>query len=269
MNQLALDFDDDTATLPGERFAPPVAQPPRAPPGLRAIRLGPRLVTYRFRRAHRRTIGLSIDREGLAAAAPRWVTLAEVEAFIREKKDWILRKLAETPLESPRRFEWRAGERLPYLDHAVTLTLDGTVRRATLIGERLHIPATAATGTEPGLRAAVLPWIREAGLVHFADRIACFAPLIEVPPPALALSNARTQWGSCTVGRDQRARIRLHWKLLLLPSHLGDYVVAHELAHVREMNHSARFWRVVEAMYPGYRGARQLLRNEAKLLPEL
>ncbi len=243
---------------------------PPAPIGLRAIRLGTQLVPYRFRRARRRTIGLTIDHDGLAAAAPRWVPLAEVEAFIREKKDWILRKLAERPADAPRRFIWAEGELLPFLDGHLRLTFDSALKRVARIGDRLHLPARIARYADPArLRAAALPWIHAAGLEHFRARLDALAPLADLAAPRLALSNARTQWGSCTIGSDRMPRVRLHWKLVLMPATLGDYVVAHELAHVREMNHSERFWRVVERIYPDYRSARRTLRNEAKLLPEL
>lgn len=258
--QLELDFD-----------ATPNAATPTTASGVRAIRLGPQIIPYRFRRARRRTIGLTIDRDGLVAAAPRWVPLAEVEAFIREKRDWILRKLAERPLEVARRFAWQDGERLPYLDGELTLRFSASVARPTLEDGMLLVPARVAQHADPAakLRATVLPWIHAAGLAHFGVRIATLAPRAEVAPPPLTLSNARTQWGSCTIGRDRQPRIRLHWKLVLLPAALGDYVVAHELAHVREMNHSERFWQLVETICPDYRSARRLLRNEAKLLPDL
>ena len=86
-----------------------------------------------------------------------------------------------------------------------------------------------------------------------------------MPTPALTLSNARTQWGLCR----EDGQVRLNWRLIHLPLHLVDYVVAHELAHLREMNHSARFWAVVGALYPDYRQARSELRHCNHRLPIL
>ena len=81
--------------------------------------------------------------------------------------------------------------------------------------------------------------------------------------PAVRLSNARTRWGSCS----SRSGIRLHWRLVHLSPALIDYVVAHEVAHLVEMNHSPRFWAVVERLYPDWREARAALRRAAATLP--
>ncbi|MFH1605020.1 MAG: M48 family metallopeptidase [Pseudomonadota bacterium] len=86
-----------------------------------------------------------------------------------------------------------------------------------------------------------------------------------VPTPTLALSNARTQWGMCR----EDGRVRLNWRLIHLPLRLVDYVVAHELAHLREMNHSPRFWDEVGRIYPDYQAARRELRDCSDHLPIL
>jgi len=84
-----------------------------------------------------------------------------------------------------------------------------------------------------------------------------------LPVPPVRLSNARTRWGSCS----SLSGIRLHWRLVHLPPELIDYVVAHEVAHLREMNHSPRFWAVVESVCPAWRTGRARLRQAAASLP--
>ena len=76
---------------------------------------------------------------------------------------------------------------------------------------------------------------------------------------SMRLSNARSRWGSCHVS----GRISLNWRLIQLPPHLVDYVVVHELAHLREMNHSPRFWSLVGRIIPDYQARRRELRREA------
>ncbi len=107
--------------------------------------------------------------------------------------------------------------------------------------------------------------LQRRALEHFAIRLGHYAALMDHPVPALALSSARGRWGSCS----SLTGIRINWRLIHLPPHLGDYVVAHELAHLVEMNHSARFWRVVGRIYPDWRAARAELKQRAAEIPIL
>jgi len=238
------------------RVEPPVPAKGR----LRSIHLGDRTIFYSFRRARRRTIGIAIDEQGLHASAPRWVTLLEVDAFIREKQAWVLRKLDEARANIRPAFVWREGARLPYLGTEVGVYAAQAGAPTCLAGGRLEI--STASGT---LRDATLGWLRERALVHFGDRVAALAPCMNVGVRRLSLSNARTQWGSCSTD----GRVRLSWRLIHLRSALIDYVVAHELAHLRHMNHSARFWRAVESICPEYQTYRGELRALSHALPEL
>ena len=247
---------------------PFLVEPPRETQGrLRHVLLGGRVVPYRFRRARRRTIGIVVDERGLAAAAPRWATLAEVEAFIREKERWILRRLDDPGRRSRAPFLWQEGARLPYLGREIVIA--GAARGTpVLAGDRLEVPERVMS-VALTLRVVVTDWLKAAALALFHERIALFAPVLAVEPPAVGLSSAASQWGSCSRSADGRGRVLLHWKLVHFEAPLVDYVVAHELAHLRHMNHSTAFWRLVEAVYPGHRAARRALRERGHLLPDL
>ena len=103
----------------------------------------------------------------------------------------------------------------------------------------------------------VMDWYRSQALACFGERIAFYAPRLGVALPQLRLSYARTLWGSCNT----RGVIHLNWRLIQKPLHLVDYVVAHELSHLIEMNHSSAFWRTVERVYPNYAAARKELKK--------
>lgn len=240
-------------------------RPPRSGEALRAVKLGARVMTYRFRRARRRTISLAVDQAGIVASAPRWVAIAEVEAFIREKERWLIERLAEMAAHRPLGVRWEAGGQLPVLGQSLTLAPLAGVREIASEDGRLLTPDLESGA----LRTAVVRWLQASALAHFRDRANALAPRIEVPVPRVRLSNARTQWGSCTIGRDRMARIRLHWRLFHVAPPLVDYVIAHELAHIHEMNHSARFWQWVSVLVPHYREARIALRQVTPTLPEL
>ena len=242
--------------------------PTQAPPGrLRHVQLAGCVMPYWLRRARRRTIGISVDERGLTAAAPRWATIAEIEAFIREKERWVMKRIAEIRRHGRAPFLWREGARLPYLGREVALarTVWAVVRPA---GGRLEVPAVAFESAAR-LREIVLDWLRRSALALYRERVAAVGAKMRVPVPEVALSNAASQWGSCTTTLDGRARVLLHWKLVHFDMPLVDYVVAHELAHLRHMNHSAAFWRVVEAVFPDHQSARRALRERGHLIPDL
>ena len=105
-------------------------------------------------------------------------------------------------------------------------------------------------------------WLKEEALRLLAPRVAAFAREVTGVMPPIKLSNAKSEWGSC----NQRGEIRLNWRLVQLPDALADYVVAHEVAHLVELNHSARFWAVVERLMPGHGLRRRALEEWTALL---
>ena len=221
------------------------------------VQLAGGILGYKLVRARRRTIALFVDGNGIEARAPRRVPIAEIETFMREKERWIRRRLA-APCRRP--FVWEAGTILPWLGQNVTL--------APRVGEdsvRLScglLEVGLADGAS--LRERVLAWIHEQALALFRERVVALSRVLDLTVSGVGLSNAKTRWGSCSAS----GRIRLNWRLMLLPAHLVDYVVAHELAHRRELNHSVRFWNVVAMLYPRYREARRELSALSKTLPD-
>lgn len=240
--------------------------PVPAPAGAqRYIQLEREVVGYRLRRARRRSIGLVIDDGGLRVAAPGHTPIAEVEGFIREKTRWVLKKLSERrDAPRPPLVNWSDGCQIALLGAPVSIELLPGRRGICLEHGRLGI-GLAPRAEPAALRQRGIEWFRERGRVLFAERLALYAARLGVKTPALALSNARKQWGMCR----KDGHVRLNWRLIHLPLHLIDYVVAHELAHLREMNHSARFWATLGGIYPDYAAARAELRRCGHSLPVL
>jgi hypothetical protein len=230
-------------------------RPDRA--GDRRVHLAGGILGYKLVRGRRRTIALFVDGNGIEARAPRHAAIAEIETFMREKEHWIRRRLA-APRQRP--FVWEAGATLPWLGQSVTLALWVGENGVRLSCGLLEVGI--ADGAS--LRERVLAWLREQALALFRERVMALSRVLDVTVSGVGLSNARTQWGSCSAS----GRIRLNWRLMLLPPHLVDYVVAHELAHRRELNHSVRFWNVVATLHPRYREARRELRALSKTLPD-
>jgi hypothetical protein len=231
----------------------------------RRVALAGRLVEYRFERRRRRTIGIRVDANGVSVSAPRRASWREIEGFLRSSERWILAKLDEwAAAAKPERLVGASGEALPLLGRTVTLEVRHGRRAVELRGARLVIEHPEPRRDEQ-VRDLLVRWLRAHALDALTPRVAHYAARLGVPMPRVALSNARTQWGVCTEG----GRLRLSWRLVHFEPALADYVVAHEAAHLVEMNHSKRFWKVVEALYPDWRTARKAIEIAGAALPIL
>jgi len=250
--------------MPRQAELPLDAKPLAANETPRTIALGDRIVPYVLRRARRRTIGLSIDHRGLRVGAPPRASLHEVEALIRHHSEWVAQKLDEwRSRRRPEAFQIIDGARLPMLGQSLQIRLALGSNRA-LWNEHGEISLTLCLRSPGDAGRLLEKTLRERARALFAERLAHYALQLALPVPPLALSAARTRWGSCSA----RSGIRLNWRLIHFPRAIVDYVVAHELAHLREMNHSPRFWAVVGQLYPDYQAARGELKRLAAHCPQ-
>lgn len=212
---------------------------------------------YQLERRQRRTIGLKITASGLVIHAPKRISQSQLESLIAQKADWIRKKLDSITKNRLPAIQWQDGEQLQFLGNPLTLAIQQDVRSRAVS----HEPGTLQLAMPNHLDQAavarkVVQWYSKQALADFARRLALFSTRLGVPTPALFLSNARTRWGSC----NSRQEIRLSWRLLQAPPHIINYVICHELAHLKEMNHSAKFWAVVASIYPDYKAAEKDLK---------
>ena len=229
----------------------------------RLVQLGSRVIAFRFARSRRRTIGISIDADGLAVAAPHYAPWLEIEKFLREKSRWILKKLDEwAKAGRPVRVIGVPGEAIPVRGRMLKLELAQGAKRLEMAGDRLVL-RLRKPNERLQVKAELVRGLKVHALEVLTPRVAYYTAQLRLPQPEVAISNARTQWGVCT----QDGRIRLSWRLVHVPPALADYVVAHEVAHLIELNHSSRFWKIVESLYPDCRAARQSLDLAAAALP--
>ncbi len=248
------------------------------PQAAREIVLGGHTVGYALKRVRRRSIGFIVGADGLSVNAPGWVGVRDIEAALREKASWILNKLQEQQQRARRlqssRVDWCDGVAIPFLGQTVVVVLDARVgvtpSGAVLdagsgdaqapgsdIARRLHIGLPSSAAPEQ-IRDAVQSWLQRQAKRVFAERCEHFAAQLGVRYRRLALSSAQTRWGSASAD----GSIRLSWRLIHFGLSTIDYVVAHELAHLREMNHSPRFWDVVRSVVPDYEHTRRVLNTD-------
>jgi len=231
----------------------------RAAEGALLIRLCGRWIEYRFARRRRRTLGISVDASGVSVSAPLRAPWRDIEAFLKQKERWIVAKMDEwARLPPPALLRGASGESLPLFGSSHTLEVSTGRRAVRREPGRLVVSAPA-----PHAAKVLVGWLKTQAIDTLAPRAAHFAARLDVAPPDVALSNARTQWGVCT----ETGSIRLNWRLVHLEPALADYVVAHEVAHLVELNHSKRFWNLLAKLYPDWREARERLELAGASLP--
>jgi predicted metal-dependent hydrolase len=223
----------------------------------RTMHLGGRDVDFLLKRsANRRRAVLTVDERGLTVSVPWRTSDRYIARFLQGSASWVLRKLQEWESRRPAPRAWRDGELIDYLGRQLRLQLCAAefslaqLRDGGMLSLSLPEPHESET-----VRATLVKWYRRHAQTHFRARVEHFSEQLGIASPRVFLSNAQTRWGSCNAER----QVRLNWRLIQAAPHVVDYVVAHELAHLEEMNHSARFWRIVERLCPDYLAARSEL----------
>ncbi len=228
------------------------------PPSIeqRAALLAGKHITYTLRRSKRRSIGLSIDERGLIVSVPLRASEKWLQSVLQDKANWVVEKLDGWKTCQAVANRWQDGELIDYLGEQLVLRVVHGLFATPLQRRGRELWVFVVNGSETTIEQAVSRWYRQEAEQYFMLRAAHYAPLLNVMPRTVKLSEAKTQWGSCTA----QGSVRLHVNLIKLPSRLIDYVVVHELAHLRELNHSAAFWQLVESVCPDY----TILRSELK-----
>jgi predicted metal-dependent hydrolase len=212
---------------------------------------------YQLERRQRRTVGLKITSTGLVIHAPKRISQLQLEGIIAQKADWIRKKLASLTANKIPEMQWQHGEKLLFLGNTITLTIEQNFRSKAVEYEPGVLQLALPNHKDRSLVSRkVIQWYKKQAITDFTRRLEIFSSKLGVSFASLNLSNAGSRWGSC----NSKKEIRLNWRLLQAPPHIINYVVCHELAHLKEMNHSAKFWAVVASIYPNYKTAEKELK---------
>ena len=225
----------------------------------RTLRLDGQEIPYLLKRSpKRRTIGLRIDHRGLTVNAPQRTADSRLEQVLRERSGWLSDKLREWRERQPATFNCADGETLLFLgsERVLRLMEGGPRAQPRLLEDDTLVVRVPDTGDAAVVRRKLELWYRAEAHLHFVQRLEHYAGRMGMALRNVALSGARTRWGSC----NSRGDIRLSWRLIQAPTSQIDYVVVHELAHLRELNHSPRFWSIVEETLPHYAAAQRALK---------
>ena len=241
-----------------------------------AVRLGAADVAYVFKRVpRRRHVHIFVDREGtIEVRAPWRFSLSRARALLGENAEWVLRTLESVRARIARRPPLVTGARLPYLDESLRLDVrpraqiglfddDARPRRGRVERRGPVLRVSATSLGDDALRSLIERWYRAEAAAHFARRVEHYAPRLGVRPSKVTIRGQHSRWGSCSA----KGTVSLNWRLMLAPGELADYVVVHELCHLRHLDHSPRFWAMVGGVIPDYRRRRRRLNALQDHLP--
>jgi predicted metal-dependent hydrolase len=217
------------------------------------------------RSERRRALEITVDRDGeLVLSAPPGVPDAALRDFAQRKRMWVYKQLARRQVhaQEPTRKVFTEGEGFAYLGRSYRLRLvvqsDAAVK---LQGGRFVMPqALARSGREHLIR-----WYCERARTWLVDKVADYAPRMEVMPGGVRVQDLGYRWGSCGKGD----WLYFHWKTILLPAHICEYVVVHEMAHLHEPHHTPEFWRRVERAMPDFERRKEWLAQRGMVVEGL
>ena len=193
---------------------------------------------------------LRIDpRAGVVLVLPLRVPVRNGLAFLEQELGWIASKIGRIPVAVP----FRDGETLPLLGvpHRITHAPD---RRGRVWQEDGNL---FVTGRPEHLPRRVRDWVRASARTEIGRRAEVYASVLDIKPKGISLRDQKTRWGSCS----STGRLNFSWRLLLMPEEVMSYIVAHEVAHLRHMNHSPAFWKLVGELHSGVAPAKKWLKT--------
>ncbi len=235
------------------------------------IQLGDRTLSYQLRRSpRRRTIAIAVDpQDGLVVYSPMRLDAEGLKEFLLEKAEWILSNTEKLEAQRARAPEvrWESGGQILFRGAPLALRVEpgGARARAALEGGALVIRTPPEDGLLPEgerVRAVVVKWLREQAAADVDASVQKHEVYLDVKPRSVRVREQKRRWGSCSAG----GALNFNWRLILAPGPVLDYVVVHELCHLKELNHSPRFWNWVASLLPGYREPRAWLRHNSLLL---
>ena len=208
----------------------------------------------RMRRRKRMTLLVNAEGE-LQVRVPWRVSLAQVEQFVQDQASWILQRLHHVQRPLVQKPTLQDGTPLPYLDTSLLLCYGAAqIRPVFREGDRLWVSALHQAPLK--LTKVLEDWYRRQAYTYLSTCLEAWAVEVGVPFERCTIRNQKSRWGNCS----SRKTISLNWRLMFLPTSVVDYVLVHELCHLRHMNHAADFWAMVAHFVPEYAACQKRLR---------
>ncbi|MCL2109166.1 MAG: M48 family metallopeptidase [Oscillospiraceae bacterium] len=218
------------------------------------------MFNYTLTRSKRRTIAIYVHGDTVDVRAPMRTSKREIDKFVQSKEKWISDRLEESrKLQLQReKFTLTYGDLVTYRGRKFPIVARDC-KLAELDDERFYLPFNLSSEQ---IKLSIIQLYKTLAKRHLTSRIINFAKLMNVAPIAVKINSAKTRWGSCS----GRKSINFSWRLIMADDDVIDYVTVHELAHITEMNHSPRFWKIVENILPDYKNRQLKLKQLQEVL---
>ena len=212
-------------------------------------------VNYELIKKYRRTVSLKITPKGLIVNAPILMTNYKINQLLKKKSKWIQKKLLLT-FSNEKPFEINNDVTFKIFDKELLILLREGKNNISIEGDRCSINFKNLTDSL-SLKKFFQMWIKKYALNFFVQRVEELSRDNNLKVKATSISNAKNRWGTC----NSKKEIRLNWRLIQAPPFVIDYVICHELSHLKFMNHSSDFWQQVELLFPNYKEAELYLKE--------
>ena len=235
------------------------------------VMYGSSRIEFSIVEGNRKTVSVIVDPvEGVIVKAPRKTNESQIQEIVTKKAPWILEKLKgiQELVRVPPEKEFVSGESFPYLGRNYRLKVNRTGPEASkigLVGGRFVINVDPSVSDEikaKTVRSALVKWYVDHARVRFIERVTMYAPKVDAHPSRVVIKKQLKRWGSCT----KNGRVNFNWKIIMAPMSIVDYVVVHELCHLREPSHSSAFWILLRSVVPDYEERRNWLRINGRRL---
>jgi len=213
------------------------------------------MTTYTLTRSNRKTISIQVRDGAVTVRAPFFCPKSEIDRFILAKSDWIQDKLNKSKEQLAQRESFVLNYDNDVIFRGKTYPI--TMRqgnRTGFDGECFYMPPNLSCDQ---IKAACIKIYRSLAKSYLNERVANFSTQMNLNPASIKINSAKTRWGSCS----SQKNINFSWRLIMADDNVIDYVVVHELAHLVHMNHSDRFWNVVENILPDYHEQNRKLKD--------
>jgi predicted metal-dependent hydrolase len=235
------------------------------------LKIGDAVIPYKIKDSTKaKNIRLVIDNNGLHVIKPLRVKISDVERVLKEKSSWIYKhyvELLQKKQSMPVR-KWETGETLLYLGQNCKINIMGhkkSIASVSFDGDAFFVYMDEnTTGEERNLliESVFKKWYRKAAEIVLNERLEHFCRITGLKFRAMRLKEQKTRWGSCS----KDGNLNFNWKLIMAPLWVVDYVVLHEVSHLRHLNHSKDFWSLVTHYMPDYKKAQEWLKNHGAAL---
>ena len=228
-------------------------------------------IEYRIRRSTRRkkTVEMRFEPDGLLVSAPSRASDKAIRTIVLDRAPWIVEKMTQRPLLS-QPLSFVSGDSLPYLGNDIAMFVEEGMTSYTLVSLRngkFHLsvrPTLLSADRLDGIHRAFAAWYRSRAQEYIPALVDDWWPRMGLKKKyRVLIGNQHSRWGSCS----SDGTLRFSWRTMMLPPDVVEYIVVHELSHLKVMGHSSNFWDVVAQALPDVQRRRKLLRETGTALP--